>query len=160
MNMERCAPKIPLALTTPSVNCGVGFTHDERRKLGVTGQLPSGVLTLEQQAARVWRQLQSTPTDLARNVLLDQLHSRHEILYFKVLAEHLTELMPVVYTPTVGEAIQRFSEEYRGQRDLRAVSATVAEAVYHAAVDDGVATKKHDDVVQTILDAMWVPEYK
>jgi malate dehydrogenase (oxaloacetate-decarboxylating) len=58
------------------------------------------------------------PTDLARNVLLDQLHYRHEILYFKVLAEHLTELMPVVYTPTVGEAIQRFSEEYREQHGL------------------------------------------
>lgn len=43
--------------------------------------------------------------------------------------------------------------------DLRAVSAAVAEAVYHAAVDDGVATKKHDDVVQAILDTMWVPEY-
>ena len=50
------------------------------------------------------------PTDLARNVLLDQLHYRHEILYCIVLAAHLTELMPVVYTPTVGEAIQRFSE--------------------------------------------------
>jgi malate dehydrogenase (oxaloacetate-decarboxylating) len=112
------APKAPLALTTPSVNRGVGFTHQQRRKLGLTGRLPSGVLTLEQQAARVWRQLQSMRTDLARNVLLDQLRSRHEILYFKVLAEHLTELMPVVYTPTVGEAIQRFSEEYRGQRGL------------------------------------------
>jgi malate dehydrogenase (oxaloacetate-decarboxylating) len=43
---------------------------------------------------------------------------------------------------------------------MYAVSATVAEAVYHAAVDEGVATKKHDDVVQTILDTMWVPEYK
>jgi Malic enzyme, N-terminal domain len=64
------------------------------------------------------RQLQSMPTDLARNALRDQLHSRHEILYFKVLAEHLTELMPVAYTPTVGEAIQRFSEEYRGQQGL------------------------------------------
>ena len=47
-----------------------------------------------------------------------QLHSRHDVLYFKVLSEHLTELMPVVYTPTVGEAIQRFSGEYRGQRGL------------------------------------------
>jgi malate dehydrogenase (oxaloacetate-decarboxylating) len=58
------------------------------------------------------------PTDLARNVLLDQLHYRHEILYFKVLAEQLTELMPVVYTPTVGEAIQRFSDEFRQSTEM------------------------------------------
>jgi malate dehydrogenase (oxaloacetate-decarboxylating) len=116
--MSSCAPKTPLALATPSLNRGVGFTHDERRKFGLTGRLPSGVLALDQQAERVWHQLQSMPTDLARNVLLDQLHYRHEVLYFKVLSEHLAELMPVVYTPTVGEAIQRFSEEYRGQRGL------------------------------------------
>jgi malate dehydrogenase (oxaloacetate-decarboxylating) len=73
---------------------------------------------LDEQAERVWRQLQSMPTDLARNLLMDQLHHRHETLYFKVLSDHLTELMPVVYTPTVGEAIQRFSQEYRGQRGL------------------------------------------
>jgi malate dehydrogenase (oxaloacetate-decarboxylating) len=78
--MEGCAPKIPPTLTTPSLNRGVGFTHEQRRKLGLTGRLPSGVLTLDEQAERVWRQLQSMPTDLARNVLLDQLHSRHEIL--------------------------------------------------------------------------------
>jgi len=118
MNIEGCTPKIALALTTPTLNRGVGFTHEQRRKLGLTGRLPSGVLTLDQQAERVWRQLQSMPTDLARNVLLDQLHYRHEILYCMVLAEQLTELMPVVYTPTVGEAIQRLSEEFRQSTEM------------------------------------------
>jgi len=116
--MARCALNTPPALATPSLNRGVGFTHEERRKLGLTGRLPAGVLTLEEQAQRVWKQLHSMPTNLARNVLLDQLHYRHETLYFKVLSDHLTELMPVVYTPTVGEAIQSFSGEYRGQRGL------------------------------------------
>jgi malate dehydrogenase (oxaloacetate-decarboxylating) len=111
-------PQIPVVLATPSLNRGVGFTHEERRRLGLTGRLPPAVLTLDEQAERVWRQLQSMATDLDRNLLLDQLHNRHEVLYYKVLSEHLPELMPVVYTPTVGEAIQRFSDEYRGQRGL------------------------------------------
>jgi malate dehydrogenase (oxaloacetate-decarboxylating) len=111
-------PRVPAALISPSLNRGVGFTREERRQLGLTGRLPSAVLTLEQQADRVWRQLQSVATDLARNLLLEQLRYRHELLYYKVLVEHLPELMPVVYTPTVGEAIQRFSDEYRGQRGL------------------------------------------
>jgi malate dehydrogenase (oxaloacetate-decarboxylating) len=118
MTMSGFAPNTPFALATPSRNRGVGFTHEERRELGLTGRLPSGVLTLDEQAERVWRQLQGMPDDLARNLLLDQLHYRHEVLFFKVLSEHLTELMPVVYTPTVGEAIQRFSDEYRGQGGL------------------------------------------
>lgn len=111
-------PRIPAALSAPSLNRGVGFTHAQRRRLGLTGRLPSAVLTLDQQAERVWHQLQSLATELGRNLLLEQLHYRHEVLYFKVLADHLPELMPVVYTPTVGEAIQRFSDEYRGQRGL------------------------------------------
>src|ERR1700724_2949438 len=98
--MENCAPQIPVAMTTPSLNRGVAFSHEARRRLGLTGRLPSAVLTLEQQRDRVWRQLQGMATDLGRNLLLEQLHYRHEILYFKVLAEHLPELMPVVYTPT------------------------------------------------------------
>jgi malate dehydrogenase (oxaloacetate-decarboxylating) len=116
--MEDCVSQTPLALVTPSINRGVAFTHEERRRLGLTGRLPSGVLTLEEQAQRVWRQLQGISTNLGRNLLLDQLHYRHEVLYYKVLSEHMSELMPVVYTPTVGEAIQRFSDEYRGQRGL------------------------------------------
>jgi malate dehydrogenase (oxaloacetate-decarboxylating) len=112
------APKTPAALSTPSLNRGVGFTHEQRRRLGLTGRLPPAVLTLDEQADRVWHQLQDLTTDLDRNLLLDQLHYRNEVLYFKVLEDHLPELMPVVYTPTVGEAIQRFSSEYRGQRGL------------------------------------------
>ena len=116
--MTTAFPHVPAALATPSVNRGVGFTREQRRNLGLTGRLPSAVLTLEQQAQRVWQQLQRLGTDLDRNLLLDQLRNRHEVLYFKVLSDHLTELMPVVYTPTVGEAIQKFSDEYRGQRGL------------------------------------------
>ena len=116
--MRSPAPNIPVSLATPSLNRGVGFTHEQRRALGLTGRLPSAVMTLPQQAERVWQQLQSMPTDLARNLLMDQLHYRNEVLYFRVLSDHLRELMPVVYTPTVGEAIQRFSDEYRGQRGL------------------------------------------
>ncbi|WP_322857661.1 NAD-dependent malic enzyme [Mycobacterium shigaense] len=115
---ESHTPRIPLAMSSPSLNRGVGFTHAQRKELGLTGRLPSAVLTLDEQADRVWRQLQSMATDLGRNLLLEQLHYRHEILYYKVLTDHLSELMPVVYTPTVGEAIQRFSDEYRGQRGL------------------------------------------
>jgi malate dehydrogenase (oxaloacetate-decarboxylating) len=111
-------PRIPAAMATPSINRGVGFTHEQRHQLGLTGRLPPAVLTLEQQVQRVWRQLQGMATDLGRNLLLEQLHYRHELLYFKVLEDHLAELLPVVYTPTVGEAIQRFSDEYRGQRGL------------------------------------------
>ncbi|MDT5303849.1 MAG: hypothetical protein QOG79_7273 [Mycobacterium sp.] len=116
--MKGCVTQLPPALATPSLNRGAAFSREERRRLGLTGRLPSGVLTLEQQANRVWQQLQSTPTDLGRNLLLDQLHNRHEVLYFKVLCDHLTELLPVVYTPTVGEAIQQFSGENRAQRGL------------------------------------------
>lgn len=115
---DACVPRFPEALSTPSLNRGVGFTHEQRRRLGLTGRLPSAVLTLDQQADRVWHQLQSMATDLGRNLLLEQLHYRHELLYYRVLTDHLPELMPVVYTPTVGEAIQRFSDEYRGQRGL------------------------------------------
>lgn len=115
---DPCTPHIPAALAAPSLNRGVGFTHEQRRQLGLTGRLPSAVLTLDEQADRVWHQLQGMATDLGRNLLLEQLHYRHELLYYKVLEDHLTELMPVVYTPTVGEAIQRFSDEYRGQRGL------------------------------------------
>jgi malate dehydrogenase (oxaloacetate-decarboxylating) len=116
--MTNSAPRFPEALTSPSLNRGTAFDSEQRRALGLTGRLPSAVLTLEDQAQRLWQQLQSLPTDLARNLLLEQVHDRNEVLYFKVLAEHLPELLPVVYDPTVGAAIEQYSDEYRGQRGV------------------------------------------
>ena len=116
--MTSSAPQIPAALTSPTLNRGSAFSLDERRQLGLTGRLPSAVLSLEDQAHRLWQQLRSLPTDLARNLLLEQVHNRNEVLYFKVLADHLTELLPVVYDPTVGDAIEQYSDEYRGQRGV------------------------------------------
>src|SRR5258705_5309985 len=116
--MTSSAPHIPEALASRSLNRGTAFTIGERHRLGLTGRLPSAVLTLEDQAQRLWQQLQSLPSDLARNLLLEQVHNRNEVLYFKVLSEHLPELLPVVYDPTVGAAIEQYSDEYRGQRGV------------------------------------------
>jgi len=99
-------------------NRGVAFSLAEREALGLTGRLPSGVLTLEEQARRAYQQLQRQGGDLAKNVYLEQLHDRNEVLYYKLLADHLAELLPVVYDPTVGDAIERYSHEYRRPRGI------------------------------------------
>ncbi|MBI0313918.1 MULTISPECIES: NAD-dependent malic enzyme [Streptomyces violaceusniger group] len=111
-------PATPGVLTDPLRNHGVGFTQAERDELGLTGRLPSAVLTLEQQAQRAYQQLQAQDGDLAKNVYLEQLHDRNETLYYKVLTDHLVELLPVVYDPTVGEAIENYSHEYRRPRGV------------------------------------------
>lgn len=103
----------PAVLDDPFVNRGVAFTDAERRDLGLTGRLPAAVLNLEEQARLAYRQFLKQPTDLAKNAYMEQLHDRNEVLYFKVLGDHLTEMMPIVYDPTVGEAIEKFSQEYR-----------------------------------------------
>jgi malate dehydrogenase (oxaloacetate-decarboxylating) len=109
--MKTLAPHPPEALTSPSLIRGTAFDAEQRRALGLTGRLPSAVLTLEEQAQRLWQQLQSLPTELARDLLL-------EVLYFTVLSEHLPELLPVAYDPTVGPAIEQYSGAYRGQRGV------------------------------------------
>lgn len=116
--MSTHIPAVPAVLTDPFLNHGVAFTAAERDALGLTGRLPSGVLTLDQQARRAWQQLQEQPGDLAKNVYMEQLHDRNEVLYYKVLADYLAELLPVVYDPTVGEAIEKYSHEYRRPRGI------------------------------------------
>ncbi|MEV4111765.1 NAD-dependent malic enzyme [Nonomuraea sp. NPDC049695] len=111
-------PATPRVLTDPLRNRGVGFTQADRDELGLTGRLPSAVLTLEQQAQRAYRQLQAQDGALGKNVYLEQLHDRNETLYYKVLTDHLVELLPVVYDPTVGEAIEKYSHEYRRPRGV------------------------------------------
>lgn len=111
-------PATPGVLTDPLRHRGVGFTQADRDELGLTGRLPSAVLTLEQQPQRAYQQLQAQHGDLAKNGYLEQLHDRNETLYYKVLTDHLVELLPVVYDPTVGEAIEKYSHEYRRPRGV------------------------------------------
>lgn len=106
------------ALLDPLENRGVAFSLEERKRLGLTGRLPSAVFTLDQQAERAYAQLHQQPDDLAENVYLEQLHDRNEILYYRLLADHLDELLPVVYDPTVGQAIKLYSNEYRRPRGV------------------------------------------
>jgi len=96
----------------------VAFTAAQREALGLIGRLPAAVLTLEQQAQRACEQLQRQGNDLAKNVHLEQLHDGNEVLYYKVLAGHLAELLPAAYDLTVGEAIDKYSHEYRRPRDV------------------------------------------
>lgn len=107
---------VPEALRDPLVNRGTAFTTAERAKLGLVGRLPAAVETIDEQARRVWAQLQRKQTDLGRYIYLDLLHDRNETLYFRVLADHLAELLPVIYDPTVGEAIKEWSHDYRTSR--------------------------------------------
>ena len=105
-------------LTTPMLNRGTAFTHAERRELGLEGLLPSGVSTFDGQLRRGYAQYQRQSDNLAKNVFLANMRDRNEVLFYRLLTEHLEEMLPIVYTPTVGEAIQRYSHEYRRPRGV------------------------------------------
>jgi malate dehydrogenase (oxaloacetate-decarboxylating) len=111
-------PAIPEVLEDPSRDKGTAFTEAERDALGLTGRLPSAVLTLDQQAQRAYQQIQRQGDDLAKNIYMEQLHDRNEVLYYRVLANHLAELLPIVYDPVIGDAIENYSHEYRRPRGL------------------------------------------
>jgi len=105
-------------LSDPRLNKGTAFADSERAALGLSGLLPSRVLTLDQQAMRAYRQCSQQPSALDKNIYLTALHDRNEVLYFRVLIDHISELLPIVYTPTIGEAIQHYSHQYRRPRGV------------------------------------------
>lgn len=106
----------PTILQNPLTNKDTAFTLEERAKYGLTGRLPVVVETLEQQATRAYHQFSSYEKDIEKYIFLDQLHNRNEVLYYKLLIDHLAEMLPVVYDPTVGEAIKKWSRDYRRSR--------------------------------------------
>jgi malate dehydrogenase (oxaloacetate-decarboxylating) len=105
-------------LRDPVRNRGTAFTRQQRAELGLAGLLPPGVQTLEQQAVRAYAQFVGRPTPLAQNTFLEALRDRNETLYYKLLVDHLAEMLPVVYDPVVGQAIERYSHEYQRPRGV------------------------------------------
>ncbi len=105
-------------LRDPSLNKGSAFSSEERRTLGLEGLLPPGVSTLAEQIQRVVDNLRTKPEPIEQYIYLRSLQDRNETLFHATLIEHLEELAPIVYTPTVGEAVQRFSHIFRTTRGL------------------------------------------
>ena len=105
-------------LHNPSTNQGTAFNREQRDDLRVRGMVPYRVTTLEEQANAVIEQIRAKPSALERYIGMASLHDRNEVLFYRVLVDHVAELMPVVYTPTVGEACQKFSRIYRTARGL------------------------------------------
>lgn len=105
-------------LRFPLYNKGTAFSEEERRAFGLEGLLPAQVGNIETQAERVYSSIMCNPDPVGQHIDLAALHDRNEHLYYKVLSTHLEDLMPIVYTPTVGQASQYFSRLYRRERGI------------------------------------------
>ncbi|WJV60977.1 NAD-dependent malic enzyme [Pectobacteriaceae bacterium C52] len=108
----------PILLEFPLLNKGSAFTEEERAQFNLNGLLPEAVETIEEQAERAWRQYQEFTNDIEKHVYLRNIQDTNETLFYRLLENHLSEMMPIIYTPTVGEACEHFSDIYRRARGL------------------------------------------
>lgn len=105
-------------LRDPLFNKGTAFTLEERNQLGLHGALPACIETIEEQVQRCKEALYAKNTPLEKHIYLRALQDRNEILFYRLIVQHLDEVMPLIYTPVVGEACQMFSHLYRQPRGL------------------------------------------
>ncbi|KTD18473.1 NAD-dependent malic enzyme [Legionella jordanis] len=107
----------PLILNS-ILNKGTGFSHKEREEFGLFGLIPPEVSNISEQRARSYAAFKSKPSELEKYIYLRDLQDSNETLYYSLLCEHITEIMPIVYTPIVGDACLQFSHIYRRPRGV------------------------------------------
>ncbi|KAF4734497.1 Malic enzyme [Perkinsus olseni] len=105
-------------MRNPVYNKAEAFTEAEREELGLIGLLPPKILNIEVQVQRCVQQLRTKDTDIGRYIYLEGVHNRNETLYFRLLLDNITDLMPIVYTPSVGQACKDFDRIFRGSRGI------------------------------------------
>lgn len=105
-------------LTIPALNKGTAFTKEERHAFELIGKLPVRIEDLSEQAMRAYLQYSSFDSLLQKNIYLRILHDSNEVLFFKLVQNHLNEMLPVIYTPIVGTAVVEFSKQFRQPRGL------------------------------------------
>ena len=115
---ERARPSGTEVLNVPTLNKGTAFTEEERSALGLHGLLPPHVETLDQQATRAYEAYRRKNDDLERHIYLRALQDTNEVLFYRLLLDHIEEMTPIVYTPVVALACQQFSHIYRRARGL------------------------------------------
>ncbi len=108
----------PALLEAPLLNKGSAFTERERQQFNLEGLLPYKIETIEEQKARVYEQLCSFQSPIDKHIFLRNIQDTNETVYFRLVTDHLSEIMPLIYTPTVGLACQQFSKIYRRKRGL------------------------------------------
>jgi malate dehydrogenase (oxaloacetate-decarboxylating)(NADP+) len=116
--METSLPKGEEILHDPRLNKGTAFTEAEREALGIRGLLPPRVFTLAQQQTRALENFRRKPSDLEKYIFMVALLDRNETLFYRTVMDHIEELMPIIYTPTVGQACQEFGHIFRRPRGL------------------------------------------
>jgi malate dehydrogenase (oxaloacetate-decarboxylating) len=140
-------------LADPRINKGTAFTVEEREALGLVGVLPHRVLTLEEQANRAYAQYRSEPTPLAKQESLSELRDRNQVLFYRLLSDHLRELLPIIYTPTVGEAIEHYSRDYHRPRGVY-LSVDEPETIERALATVELGPEDVDLIVATDAEAI------
>ncbi len=108
----------PVLLDSPLLNKASAFTRDERRDFNLTGLLPYTMETIEEQAVRAYNQYLLCTTDIERHIYLRSIQDDNETLFYRLVEDHLDEMLPIIYTPTVGQACQEFSKIYRNHRGI------------------------------------------
>ncbi|MGO4998333.1 NAD-dependent malic enzyme [Oceanisphaera sp. W20_SRM_FM3] len=108
----------PALLETPLLNKGGAFSKDERIAFNLDGLLPHNIETIEEQAARAYQQYTSFQSDLDKHIYLRNIQDTNETLFYRLVSDHLSLMMPTIYTPTVGQACEEFSNIYRRARGL------------------------------------------
>ena len=106
----------PALLEIPLLNKGSAFTSEERSNFNLEGLLPQNIETIEEQAERAYRQFMAFGNDMDKHIYLRNIQDTNETLFYRLLTNHLTEMLPVIYTPTVGKACEEFSNIYRRDR--------------------------------------------
>src|SRR5579864_1063515 len=105
-------------LASPLLNKGTAFSTEEREALGLTGLLPPAISTLDDQAEGAYTQYQRLPDALSKNIYLTALHDRNDVLFFRLLSDHLREMIPIVNDRTVGMAMEQYHHECRRPRGV------------------------------------------
>jgi malate dehydrogenase (oxaloacetate-decarboxylating) len=108
----------PALLNTPVLNKGCAFSQQERDAFDLNGLLPQRFESLELQARRAYKQYQSFDEPINKHIFLRGIQDKNETLFYRLVTDHIEEMMPIIYTPVVGEACERFSEIYRQHRGL------------------------------------------
>jgi len=117
MNLTKTTPGAAL-IATPTLNKGTAFNYEERTTLQLHGLLPPRIETLEEQVVRAYEAYLRKSDDLEKHIYLRQLQDTNEVLFYRLLLNHITEMLPIVYTPTVAQGCNLFSKIYRRPRGL------------------------------------------